>query len=260
MGMEVDSYIERCSEVINRGDNLESDELAKEVIVAFTPSIPHISSYRGMTMSSHGPHTINDLVKLRGKLRVYRDEQDLAQYGSTGCATLTADIHELQKTLEEWTSINEVDEIFELIDDARANEIKDYVVGLSGYCGEELREQNVKLQIKKRIRKLEAYRDQQLYPQSSAAPSVNVIQNTNNAVSISVVLSQTIDNINNLPDKSLSTQEKTELKKMLNELSGANRKEVSKKSSRILAWLSDKGVDVVLATLPYIVQLLQQLG
>ena len=76
----VDEFIARCDEVISRPGDFDQRmlaDLSKEICASFNHVIPHISSYRGMHINGEvPPYTVQDIRKLRGKLAVYRDEEE----------------------------------------------------------------------------------------------------------------------------------------------------------------------------------------
>ena len=84
----------------------------------------------------------------------------------------------------------------------------------------------------------------------------NSQQSMENVVTLS--LDQTIEVINKLPEETLSPEEKIELAEKLASIFAAKDKKTKwDKAQGILKWLGDKGVEVGLAALPYIVQSLQ---
>lgn len=76
----VDEFIARCDEVIAHPEDFDQRmlaDLSKEICASFNHVIPHISSYRGMHINGEvPPYTVQDIRKLRGKLAVYRDEEE----------------------------------------------------------------------------------------------------------------------------------------------------------------------------------------
>ena len=66
-----------------------------------------------------------------------------------------------------------------------------------------------------------------------------------------------IEHIDNLPDSSLTEDEKTLLKGMMADLQTKDAEKREGKLQKILGWLADKGTDVFIAAMPYIVQAVQ---
>lgn len=88
------------------------------------------------------------------------------------------------------------------------------------------------------------------------SPTVSVNQNTN--ISIALSLEQTINLIESIPDEKLSPDEKEQLEGKLSKL--GTEKEKSKvwdKTQSVLKWIADKGVEVGIAALPYIVEMIK---
>lgn len=91
--------------------------------------------------------------------------------------------------------------------------------------------------------------------------NVTVNQSTEQYVenSVHISLEQTIESINELPEESLSSEDKIKLaEKLATILASKDKKTKWDKAKGILKWLGDKGVEVGVAALPYIVQALQQ--
>lgn len=113
-----------------------------------------------------------------------------------------------------------------------------------------------------RVEKLKMFRDKELRDfkiAEASAASVTAQANSSSsaAVDVNVELSMTIEQIDALPDSSLSEDEKTILKGMIADLQDKDSKRRAGKLQKLLKWLSTKGVDVFIAAMPYIVQLIQ---
>lgn len=89
-----------------------------------------------------------------------------------------------------------------------------------------------------------------------------VVQQYNNQsmssnVSVSITLEQTIENINQLPESALSSDDKELLAGKLAQISVEKEPESRwEKAKGALKWIADKGIEVGIAALPYIVQAL----
>lgn len=86
----------------------------------------------------------------------------------------------------------------------------------------------------------------------------NIQQTQNTNVSITISLEQTINLIESIPNDKLSSDEKEQLEGKLSKL--GTEKEKSKvwdKTQSVLKWIADKGVEVGIAVLPYIVEMLK---
>ena len=99
------------------------------------------------------------------------------------------------------------------------------------------------------------------YTHQSKDGNITVTQTVHQEVEtkVTVTLDQTISAINELPIASLSAEEKDILSGKLAALSAMKSKDSSTKWDKakdILKWIMDKGVDVAIATLPYIIEIL----
>lgn len=91
-----------------------------------------------------------------------------------------------------------------------------------------------------------------------------VVQQYNNQsmssnVSISITLEQTIENINQLPESALSADDKELLAGKLAQISVEKEPESRwEKAKGALKWIAEKGIEVGIAALPYIVEVLKR--
>lgn len=91
-----------------------------------------------------------------------------------------------------------------------------------------------------------------------------VVQQYNNQsmssnVSVSITLEQTIENINQLPESALSSDDKELLAGKLAQISVDKEPESRwEKAKGALKWIADKSVEVGIAALPYIVEALKK--
>lgn len=265
----IEGYIVKANGAIRSGDAGEVDAIARQIVSAFHSEIPHLSSYRGQHISGGGwvdRHTTFDLKKLIGKLRVLRERKDDAlygPYGPYGLGVITASIRQLEDALAKGAEGVERENLYNRIDHIYANHFPTYAQGLSGfmYSDDEPCDEQTRL----RIEKLSLYRDEELRKlriaeSRSANVSVantNTNTNTNDQVQSAVVqidITTTFERIDQLPDDSLSDEGKTALKGMLGDLSTKDEKKREGKLQKLLHWLGDKGIDVAIAVLPYVIK------
>jgi hypothetical protein len=262
----LDEYILRAKKVRAAKDPESIDKIAREIVSTFHSEIPNLSSYRGSYVIGENPrtHTATDLDKLIGKLCVLRDEKDAELYGQYGLSTLTESIRRLENALI-LDGEEELGSVYESVDYMYANKLNAYTDGLGGYgySPESYCEEQTQL----RIDKLKLYRDEELrHHKLAEAQAASVAVNTTAtaaAVNTTVIdIRQVNEQINQLPDSELSDDDKTFLKGMLVELEQSVRsgKECENKLKKALSWLADKGIDVAIAVLPFIVQIIQSLG
>ena len=70
-------------------------------------------------------------------------------------------------------------------------------------------------------------------------------------------LEATFEQIDKLPETTLSDDEKTLLKGMMGDLNTKDKSKRGSKLDKLLSWLAGKGTDVFIAAMPYIVQLIK---
>lgn len=205
-------------------------------------------------------HSPDDLKKLIGKLRVLREDKDRELYGSYGLETISEHIHFLQDALETGKEGNDLLSVYERVDRVYANEYKSYTDGL---CGWNYRDRDpCDGQTELRIEKLKYFRDAELRKVRVAeaqATNFNVSATSESAATASatVDLSVAIERVDNLPDSSLTEEEKTVLKGLMADLQTKDEEKREGRLQKLLGWLATKGTDVFIAAMPYIVQAVQ---
>lgn len=258
---ELDSYIRRASETLRGGDGSAIDAIAREIVSAFNAEIPNLSHYKGARITGgDNRHTAADLRKLIGKLRVLRDGKDRELYGPYGLETVTNHIHLLERTAEDGIEGEDLRAVYETIDCIYVNRYGFYVDGLSGYGYREY--ELCPQQTELRIEKLKVIRDEEfrkLKIAEAQAASVNMVQNASASATsnVQVTLEATFEQINKLPEATLSDEDKTLLKGMIGDLNTKDKSKRDSKLGKLQSWLADKGADVFIAAMPYIVQLIK---
>lgn len=91
------------------------------------------------------------------------------------------------------------------------------------------------------------------------AASVSILQNASasSAANVQVTVEATFEQIDKLPETTLSDDDKTLLKGMIGDLNTKDKSKRDSKLSKLQSWLADKGTDVFIAAMPYIVQLIK---
>lgn len=258
----IDTYLSEARSALATGDLREVDRVAREIVSAFHSEIPQLSSYRGARIIGDGydMHSPDDLRKLVGKLRVLREEKDRTLYGPYGLETITEHIHYLEDSMDSGMGDDDLEALYERIDQVYANYYNSYVDGLSGWnysSFEPCVEQTVL-----RIEKLKHFRDVELRKirvaeAQAACVSVRATSESMSIANATVELSVAFEQIDNLPESSLTEDEKTVLKGMIADLQAKDAKKRESKLQKVLGWLADKGTDVFIAIMPYIVQAVQ---
>ena len=251
--------------MLSLGKPQEIDRTAREIVSVFSAEIPHLSSYRGARISCGGDyadntHTADDLKKLIGKLRVLREAKDRELYGSYGFETITEHIHLLEDALEAGEKDDELKAVYKRIDHIYANVYDSYTDGLSAYLSGDDSPSDEQTIL--RIEKLRHFRDvelRELRVAEARAANVNVSARSESTATASaaVELSVAIERIDNLPESSLTDDEKITLKAMMADLQTKDAKKREGKLQKVLGWLANKGTDVFIAAMPYIVQAVQ---
>lgn len=266
----VDEYVARANAAIRTGSSLAIDSVGKEIVAAFNAEIPNLSHFGGATAVDEGPHCYDaaDLRKLIGKLRVFQEGRDAGLYGECGLTTLTGSIRQLQNALAEGYTEAQYARLFRMIDSMYANRYDSYTDGLCGYAyNDDVPDAS---QAKLRVEKLRLIRDEELRGFKLAqlqAASVYVSQNQNQEAQAEASCATTIqigdvcESVDKISKDVLSDDDKLKLKGMLAELEQTKSKDSSKKKGKIndvLKFAVDKGIDVALAVVPYIVEVIKQ--
>lgn len=87
--------------------------------------------------------------------------------------------------------------------------------------------------------------------------NVNASAVNQNTVETTVTVSQVAEQVQSFPQYVLNDDQKKEIKALLLDLDtvkGKPKEDAEKPVKKILSWLADKGVDVAVAVLPYVVQ------
>ena len=269
-----DEYISKINEVLTADDAREMGELVKETVSVFASADPHIKAgldrYRSRAVVP-GQKIIydnkGDLAKLRGKLVSLREaelkelEADPVRLAFAGVDDDLAECSRLLECGEEAKARSFIDRMVQVYQ----GDIETIAVGLSGYGygPENATYQEDLLYIKDQLRHYRAKLAADFA--KSAQNSFNIHANAVNQNSVENVLTitQTAEQIQGIPDSVLNEDLKNELKLLLLDMDsakGKSKKDAEGKLKKVLGWLTDKGVDVALAALPYVLSVLQTLA
>lgn len=95
--------------------------------------------------------------------------------------------------------------------------------------------------------------------ETSSTPLISLTQIQNQTTNIQIDFDITVSAIEKIPDSSLSQEDKEILLGKLTSLKGCSDKKTKwDKCKGILKWLADKGVDVAIAVLPYLLSILKK--
>lgn len=195
------------------------------------------------------------------KLRLKREDSDDKAFGAAFCATITQHIRRLEQALEEGVKDDELKAVYDSIDYVYANArgYDSYTDGLASYSyGSSNRNDFNDEQTQLRIDKLKHFRDEELRKLKIAEAQGASVSLTASATSnVQVTLEATFEQIDKLPETTLSDDEKTLLKGMMGDLNTKDKSKRGSKLDKLLSWLAGKGTDVFIAAMPYIVQLIK---
>ena len=267
---EIDNYLLKARDAIRSGDADKRVRVAKEIISAFRDEIPHLANFRVTALSGQGDFTEDDLRQLMGKLRVLREKNDMAIYGPYGLEAISDAIRQLENALLDTPEKCELEQIYDRIDYLYANRLDAYTDGLCGWhYNDDVPSDG---QTRLRIEKLRHYRDEELrelkvaeaqagktYVSQSQSQSQQASARAQSIVTVN--LEETVEKIEELPESSLSEDDKVFLEGLMANLDAAAKKEKPSKKERLnklLGFLTDKGVDVVIAVWPFIWNIIQK--
>ena len=269
-----DEYIGKIDAALATGDAREMGELVKETVSVFANADSHIKAgldrYRNRVIVP-GQQVVydskGDLAKLRGKLVCLREaelkdlEADPVRFAFAGVDDDLAECNRLLEHGEETEARSFIDRMVQVYQD----DIKTIAVGLSGdgygpenatykedlgYIKDQLRHYRVKLAAGF------AKGTQNSFNIHASAVNQNSVENV-------LTITQTAEQIQEIPDSVLNEALKNELKLLLLDMDsakGKSKKDAEGKLKKVLGWLTDKGVEVALAALPYVLNVLQTLA
>lgn len=269
-----DEFIGRIDEALTVGDEREMGELVKEIVAVFANADQHIKvgldRYKSRVIAVGQQVVYNnkgDLARLRGKLVCLQEaelrelEADPARLAFAG---VDDDLAECSRLLEHGTEAEArsfVDRIVQVYQD----DIKTIIVGLSGYgLGREDATYQEDLGcISDHLRHYRVKLAADFAKGAQSSVSVHASAVNQNSIENVLTVTQTAEQIQAIPESMLSEDLKSELKLLLLDIDsarGKSKKDAEGKLKKVLDWLADKGVDVALAALPYVLNVLQTLA
>lgn len=268
---KTDEWIARIEEALKNGGQSEKHALVEEAASVFHDVIPGIrhgldrfgqrASIPGRPMSYDDD---GDLRKLLGKLEL-RQEEERRELTANPITSITAKVDSdiaLCGNAIASMSPEKQNRLIETLVGTYEAALPSIASNLSSYNSGDDYAADLLL-IKGR---LEVYRSQ-LIADSSKSSSQNIsLANTSSssaAANVAVDISQASIQVQQLPESALDEECKKELRLLLLDLEearGKSKEETRPKLQKVLGWLSDKGVDVAIAALPYIAQLIQGLS
>lgn len=257
-----DDYLMRIGKALAKNEASEISDLVLELFVFLNDGVTSISQSQRNQIDTFS----NGLEQMRAKLLARQEAQDKETYGLYGLAAITDSIHQLECALGSGLSDDELEKLYDRIDYIYANTLNMYTDGLCGWLYNDDKPSDEQTRL--RIEKLRFYRDEEyrkLKLAEAQKTSVNVAQATNNAntleTNIAIDIANTIEQIDALPESSLGEADKILLKGMIADLTDKNTSKRESKLQKLMNWLSNKGTDVFIAAMPYIVEIIcNQMG
>lgn len=269
-------YISKIESLPTSASEDDKATLVKDTVSVFSERIPGIEKgldcYKARAI---GVNTVvrydndGDLRKLLDKLWLRREDE--AREAATNpvlgaTAKLDADIIRCEEMLLRGDA-DSCDELVDRLVLVYQSELPSIGLSLTTYDGtdESGYDHFEDLSIVKE--RLETYRARIISsfasPQGGATHlTVNNSAEASSDVRVALNVSQVSSQVQTLPDNILDDEEKDALRLMLldlEEAKGKPKEEAHPQIKKILSWLSDKGVDVALAVLPYIISCMQTL-
>lgn len=258
----LDEYILRAARLLRSDSSENADDLCREIIDVFKLDYTNPEFFRFINSSSSFRYSSSDLRTIVQMLRLERENQDEERYGSKCCHAITEHIRRLEQALEEGLQGEPLRAVHDSIDYVYANAkgYDSYTDGLASY-GSNRNDFNDE-QTQLRIDKLKHFRDEELRKLKIAearVASVSMVQNASASATsnVQVTLEATFEQIDKLPETTLSDEDKTLLKGMIGDLNTKDKSKRDSKLGKIQTWLANKGTDVFIAAMPYIVQLIK---
>lgn len=257
-----EDYLMRIGKALADDDATEIYNLVLELYMFLNDGVTSITRFQRNQIDTSS----SGLRQMRAKLLSRREAQDIETYGPYGLTAITDSIHQLENVLGACLADDDLKKLYDRIDHIYANTLHMYVDGLCGwqYNDDKPSDEQTRL----RIEKLRFYRDEEYRKLKTAESSKAIVHMTQSTTStntleanISIDITTTIEQIDALPDSSLSDNDKTLLKGMIADLTDKDDKKRETKLQKLVSWLSNKGTDVFIAAMPYIVQIIKsQMG
>ena len=265
-----DIYIAKIDAALDDYDDAEGEALVKEVVSVFAGEDEHIKTgldrFRNRVSVPGSPVSYDnrgDLKRLRGKLVSLREAERRAIEADLARVPLLAvedDIAECECRLA-FGGDDEVRRFVDRVVPVYGAEIENIAVGLTGY-GYASEDETIEGDLAYILSYLKHYRAnlaRDLAKSASSPINVNASAINQNSVEVALTVTQVAEQVQSLPDDVLSDAQKNEIKALLLDLDmakGKSKGDAEKPLGKVLSWLTDKGIDVAIAVLPYVAQTL----
>lgn len=263
---QAENYIAIIDETLRAYDDHSAGDLVKEIVSVFSGADSKINlgldRYKSRAIV---PGQVvkydnkGDLKKLRGKLLVLIESDRKNLEGDPfrlALASVDEDIDECKRLISSGNDddrrrcVDRIVRVYEV-------DIKNFAVGLSGY-GFGSEEENLRGDLELILGHLKHYRAK--IARESVSGNMNTVNvqasavNQNSVTNV-LTITQVAEQVQSIPENVLDDDLKKELKCLLLDLEAVKnkpKKEAESRLQKVLAWMSDKGVDVAIAALPYI--------
>lgn len=268
-------YISKIESLSTNASEDDKAALVKDAVSVFSDAIPGIKKgldrYKSRAI---GVGTVvrydnsGDLRKLLDKLRL-RCEDEAREATANPVLGATAKLNEDIVRCEETllgSDAGSCDKLADRLVKVYQSELPSISFNLTAYSGADEKDYFEDLTVVKE--RLEAYRASiissvALLQGGATRLTVNNSAEASNDVWVALSVSQVSSQVQALPDSILDDSEKDALRLMLldlEEAKGKSKKEAHFIFKKVLSWLSDKGIDVALVALPYIMSWVQTLS
>lgn len=270
----IDEYLNQIEAALEHYPDAEdAGELVERTVSVFSGDLPNISKgldrYKARATafgSSAEYDDEGDLRKLKGKLLLKKEAdaaKELDDPFRLAIRKVDEDIDDCDRVLASG-DVDKADKLVESMVRVYERDIDDIGFGLPVFdLGDANKTALDDLEI---VRKhLDRYKGRlavRMGEAKNGGVSISATAQNTNSNTLSINMKQVLQQIQEIPDSEFTDEQKSQLKVLLADLE-AQRGE-SKKNSRgilkkVLSWLSDKGVDVTIAVLPYLVAWTQSL-
>ncbi len=139
-----------------------------------------------------------------------------------------------------------------------ASEINDFMVNIDIDQYSDYDNRYIKLIVQK-LKKYQIDLKMGIYDQKdSNSQNITVTASASNETNIQISISSTISNIMQIPEDKLSQDDKLELIRMLTEIEKSKKeKNIWEKIKKAIKWTVEKGAEVALSTIPYLLGILK---
>ena len=266
--MPIDEYVAKIDAALDDCPNaMDKGALVKEIVAVFVPDIPSIKlgldRYKGRATSIDSKDAFDDggdLRALRGKLQRKKEidqEKDLADPFRIGIKEVDGDIAQCDSYLFNG-NVSAAKEFVEQLVFTYGRDISNISLGLPCFDLHEAGKTSIDdlKYIKKHLVHYRSHLAERMGEAKSKSLNVTNTASSTSQATANVDVFQVAEQLQRMPADTLSNEEKDELKSIFFDMEaqrGKPKGQAKGSLQKVLGWLSDKGVDIAIALLPYIV-------